>query len=83
LKLHDIEVDYHEADWKDTKELIEGAHAMYLKHPGWLMYYASGDTWGIDANYVFFTSKPVDNEVIDSIGEYIIEYGADLPGEEA
>lgn len=79
LKLHNIEVDYHEADWKDGQGLAEGIRDLCLKHPGWSMYYFSGDTWGIDSNFVFFTSRHVESEVVEKIGEFIVEFGADLP----
>jgi len=81
LKLHNIEVDYCEADWKDNKGLIEDAHTLMLKHPDWHLCYFSGDTWGIDSNFVFFTSREVEDEVVEEIGEYIIEFGAELPEE--
>jgi len=81
LKLHDIEVDYCEADWKDGQGLAEGVGKLCLKHPGWSMYYFGGDTWGIDANFMFFTSREVEREVVEKIGEYIVEFGADLPEE--
>jgi len=81
LKLHDLEVDYWEADWKDGQELAEGTRKLCLKHPSWMMYYFSGDTWGIDANFVFFTSRAVESEVVEKIGELIVEYGAELPEE--
>jgi len=81
LKLHDIEVDYYEADWKDGQELAEGTRKLCLKHPSWSMYYFVGDTWGIDDNFVFFASKPVEDEVIEKIGELIVGFGAELPKE--
>ena len=81
LKLHGIEVDYCEADWRDGLELAEGVRELVLKHPGWSMYYFSGGTWGIDSNFVFFTSKQVGEDVVERIGELIVEEGAELPGE--
>lgn len=81
LKRHEVEVDYCEADWRDTKDLIESAHALILKHPGWSLYYFSGDTWGIDSNYVFFTSRPVPEELVEMVGRYIVDEGAELPQE--
>lgn len=81
LKLHDIKVDYCEADWKDTEGLVEDACKLRIEHPNWTMYYFCGDTWGIDANYVFFTSNAVPREVVEKIGEYIVEFGAELPEE--
>lgn len=81
LKFHNLEVDYCEADWRDTEGLIEAAHDQIVKHPSWSLHYFGGDTWGIDTNYVFFISKPVPRELAEKIGEYAIELGAELPGE--
>lgn len=81
LKRHNVEVDYCEADWRDTKGLIEAAHALVLKHPKWSLCYIGGDVWGIDSNYVFFTSRPVDEGLIELIGRHIVNEGADLPEE--
>lgn len=78
---HDLEIDYCEADWRDTEGLIEAVHDLIVKHPGWSLHYFSGDTWGIDTNYVLFTSKPVPRELAEGIGKYVIELGAELPGE--
>ena len=79
LKILDIEVDYWEGDWKDSRGLADGVHDLCHRHPGWSMYYFSGDTWGIDSNYVFFISKEVGHEVVEKIGDFISE-GAVLPG---
>ena len=81
LKLHDIDVDYCEADWKDTEELIEHVHDLIVRYPGWSMHYFSGDTWSIDSNFVFFISNPVPRELAEKIGEYVAMLGAELPGE--
>lgn len=78
LKLHDLDVDYYEADWKDTEDLIMGAHDLILKHPGWSIYYIGGDTYGIDCNFVFFTSKSVGEDVVEEIGRLIEDEGAEL-----
>lgn len=78
LKLHSIEVDYCEADWRDTESLILSAHSLMLRHPGWWPHYIGGDTFGIDSNYVFFTSKPVSDEVVEKIGDLIVNEGAEL-----
>lgn len=82
MKEHDIEVDYAEADWKDTQGLIEEAHDLIIKHPGWDLTYVNGDEFGIDDNFVFFTSKPVDDDVVIEIGRLIVDEGAELPDEE-
>lgn len=81
LSASQLEVDYYEADWRDTKELIEGAHELILKHPDWQLHYVGGDTFGIDANYVLLTSNPVGEDVILKIGDYLINLGAELPKE--
>ena len=82
LMLHDIEVDYGEADWRDNAGLVEITRELANKHPTWAMYYFGGDTWGIDANYVFFVSKQVESEVVETIGTLLLDEGACLPGEE-
>jgi hypothetical protein len=79
LRQNEIELDYVEADWRDTEDLITNAFNMHNKHPGWHMTYFNGDEFGIDANYVFFTSKPVDESVIHEAARLIIDEGAELP----
>ena len=81
LSANQLEVDYYEADWRDTKGLIEGAHELILKHPDWQLHYVGGDAFGIDANYVFLTSRPVEDGIILEIGDYIVNLGAELPEE--
>lgn len=81
LSANQLEVDYYEADWRDTKGLIEGAHKLILEHPDWQLYYVGGDAFGIDANYVLLTSKPVKEDVVLKIGDYIVNLGAELPEE--
>jgi len=73
-----IEVDYIEADWKDDKSLVEESFRLIQKHPGWLLHYINGDTFGIDSNYVFFTSAPVSDEVVEEIARLIVDEGAEL-----
>jgi len=79
LHKNEIQVDYWEADWKDTEDLITGAFSLHKKHPGWQMAYVNGDELGIDSNYVLFTSKPVDESVVHEIMSLIVEEGAELP----
>ena len=43
------------------------------------MMYMNGDTWGIDSNFVFVTSKPVEGEVIEKIGDFVENLGAEIP----
>lgn len=83
LAANQLEVDYCEADWRDTEGLIEEAHKLILKHPGWSLYYIGGDRFGIDSNYVFFTSKPVSDDLVETIGNLIVNEGAELPEEVA
>jgi hypothetical protein len=78
LRRNEIELDYWEADWRDTEGLITGALDMHKKYPSWHVTYFSGDELGIDANYVFFTSKPVDDSVIHEAARLIIDEGAEL-----
>jgi len=79
LSANQLKVDYYEADWRDTKGLIEGAHELILKHPDWQLHYVGGDAFGIDANYVLLTSKSVEEDIILKIGDYIVNLGAELP----
>lgn len=76
-----LELDGCEADYKDTESLILDAHKLIIKHPGWHMTYVSGDEFGIDSNYVFFTSRFVEHDVICKIGSLLVNEGADLPEE--
>lgn len=81
LQQHDIKVYYVEQDWKDMDDLLADAIRMNEQYPTWSYMYMSGDTWGIDSNFVFFTSKQVDVEVVEKIGNYIYSQGAELPGD--
>lgn len=79
LDQHNLEVDYVGADWRDTESLIEESHKVILRHPGWGLHYINGDNLGIDANYVFFTSKLVDDDVVMKIAHLIVGEGGELP----
>lgn len=79
LQSQNLEIDYVEADWMDPKGLIEGAAKIMQEHPSWLVIYLNGDEFGIDADYVLFTSKPVLNKTARHIMDLIINEGAELP----
>lgn len=79
LKELDVDIDYWEADWRDTKDLIEGSFGLMQKHPGWSVTYVGGDEFGIDANYVLFSSKPLEWDAVHKIFDLIVEQGAELP----
>jgi hypothetical protein len=81
LERLDMQVDYAEADWKDTETLVTESYKIMVKHPDWHLHYIAGDEFGIDANYVFLTSKPAYHGTVREIARLIIDEGAELEGE--